>query len=243
MPRRALWRALLVHPRLCCPSFATSVLCPPHPHGSKWAKHFPSFHTADVALSRLLPTAGLAPTALVSNFAAPHLLHVHPIRPFFDADSAARPNCYPQSTCADLRGLLGLQTWITADTTAYRSRLGKSTRLVVMTPNWICDGKLYDAYRRQLALPQPRRDAACRAWLIRRSVGDTEAAEHCERSTFTGDGTLAMSTFMSMAAQRLGVRVLDATEITRGRCNATEDARHYPPIVPGQAARLVALLS
>lgn len=68
----------------------------------KWARHFPSFHSAEVVLGRMPSPAKsnlpMSPTAVIHNFASPHLLHVHPVRPLFDADSAARPRCYPQST-------------------------------------------------------------------------------------------------------------------------------------------------
>ena len=229
----------------------------------KWAKHFPSFYTADVVLKRLLfPVDKQRPTAVVSNFAAPHLLHVHPARPFFDADDFTRPRCYPQSTCADFRGLTSLERWITRDVARYREELGKSTRLVLVTPNWICDEKLYASYKRQLRIePQAKRWHACAQWAMARgrtgpsrdreraAWGAAAAAETdeaialCEHSTFSAAGTVAMARRMRSAAGQLGVRVLDATALTYNQCNATLDARHYPPLVPTEVRQLVQELS
>ena len=70
----------------------------------KWARHYPSYHKASVALARLQPS--MNPTAVVSNFAAPHLLQVHPVRPWFDADSnVLKPKCNARSSNPALRPL------------------------------------------------------------------------------------------------------------------------------------------
>ena len=75
----------------------------------KWAKAFPSFHRAGMALSAVSRARiGYRPTLIVNNYASAHLLHVHPVRPFFDALASmtrlrASIRCYPQSTCADYR--------------------------------------------------------------------------------------------------------------------------------------------
>ena len=219
----------------------------------KWAKHFPSYHTAEVALKRLIPqvdTPAVKPTAVVTNFAAPHLLHVHPARPFFDADSLAppRPRCYPQSTCADYRGLLSFEDWMSNDVTAFRQHLGGLTRIVFFTPNWICDEKLYASYKKQLQ-PSATPWRSCTAW-VRTARGrggspisQAEAFDLCNRFTFTGAGTIAMAKRMQEAAVRLKTGLLDANAITRSRCNETLDARHYPSLVPLQAEQLAIALS
>ena len=220
----------------------------------KWARHFPSFHTATVALSRL-PTGGMPlptiPTALVTNFASPHLLHVHPVRPFFDADSSARPRCYPQSTCADYRGLRALETWMTSDLATYRRVFGPHSRQVIMTPNWVCDAKIYPSYTKQLSRPVRTRFASCRQWVLARqqqtALSEDEADTLCSTFTFTGAGSSNMSALMATIAARsnasLDVRLLDATALTRERCDSTEDARHYPKLVPAQALALERLLA
>ena len=75
----------------------------------KWALAFPSFHRAGMALSAVSRARiGYRPTLIVNNYASAHLLHVHPVRPFFDALASmtrlrASIRCYPQSTCADYR--------------------------------------------------------------------------------------------------------------------------------------------
>ena len=222
----------------------------------KWAKHFPSFHTAGIALGRLpKPPAQLhpndaiwTPTAVVHNFAAPHMLHVHPVRPFFDADSSKRPRCYPQSTCADYRGLQNLDAWIRSDLSAYRQRLGPKTRLVVVTPNWICDAKLYTSYQRQMGKPLASRFSACHDWMRQRlptAPSEEVANDFCSNFTFTAAGTERMAGAMAMAVARVEqhARVLDVTALTRGRCDATDDARHYPKLVPTQARALLQLLA
>lgn len=227
----------------------------------RWARHFPSYHTAEMALKRMVGPVGspatIWPTAVVTNFAAPHLLHVHPARPFFDADSSSlpRPRCYPQSTCADFRGLLSFDEWMARDVSRFRQRLGKATRVIFFTPNWICDEKLYPSYKKQLRLGQWR---SCASWVMaavhRRRDGhgsspsipssEAAAAALCSKYTFTGAGTLEMATRMRSAASRIGgVSVLDATALTRDKCNATQDARHYPLLVPMQAKRLAGALS
>ena len=239
----------------------------------KWAKHFPSFYTADVVLKRLLfpiDTQHARPSAIVTNFAAPHLLHVHPARPLFDADDSVRPHCYPQSTCADFRGLTSLEQWISNDAARYREKLGKSTRLVLVTPNWICDEKLYASYKRQLRIePLAKRWHACAQWMMARGgpkssrdgahatfrgaamgAGRAAAAAEtndaitlCESSTFSASGTMAMARRMRNAAEQVGARLLDATALTYNQCNSTLDARHYPPLVPTEVQELMRQLS
>ena len=211
----------------------------------KWARHFPSFHTADVVLSRLPASTIVKPTAVASNFASPHLLHVHPVRPWFDADSSTRPRCYPQSTCADYRGLASLGSWITNDVVAYRRSLGRDTRLVIVSPNWICDQKLYPSYRRLLDRPLATRFGACRQWLLARGQwptrqpADGDADGLCSRFTFSALGASNMSSLMQARVRAAPpTRFLDATALTRERCDATEDARHYPTLVPAQAEAL-----
>ena len=211
----------------------------------KWAKHFPSFHRAPLALAAI-PRA-VRPTAVVTNFAAAHLLHVHPVRPLFDADSAMlAPKCYPQSTCADYRGIQLFATgeWPTVDAMAYRHALGPSTRVVFMTPNWICDAKLYQQYRRQLATPAPRRDAKCLDWISRRAGPPPADSGRrvCEHYTFTSAGTFTLAVMINAFAQRANASLLRAHVVTRDRCNDTMDARHYPPLVPAQVDDLVGAL-
>ena len=212
----------------------------------KWAKNYPSFHSPAVALSALPPS--VRPTAVVTNFAAAHLLHVHPVRPLFDADDTARPGCYPQSTCADYRGILRFQSgeWMASDAAAYRQALGAQTSLTFMTPNWICDAKLYKQYLRQLAVPTPARYVKCLDWIARRP-GTTRPADGgrliCERYTFTSAGSTLLASSILEWGQRLGASLLHANALTRNRCNATIDARHYPSRVPLQVAELLAGLT
>jgi hypothetical protein len=128
----------------------------------------------------------------------------------------------------------------------YRQRLGRDTRLVLFTPNWICDEKLYPSYKRLLLSKKPSgtRFASCRDWLLKRLPPPTEeeAQRACELYTFSGAGSLNMSAKMAAAARLSGARLLDATAQTLGRCDATDDARHYPRLVPMQAHALEQLL-
>lgn len=93
----------LVFKEECCPVARTLLVF--IGAAGKWARSFPSFHTADIALGRLpSPWPGdLAPgseaalragrtearVAVVHNFASPHLLHVHPARPWSRPSSIA----------------------------------------------------------------------------------------------------------------------------------------------------------
>ena len=222
----------------------------------KWARAFPSFHRAGVALEAVRSAGLPAPSAGVSNFASTHLLHVHPVRPFFDAlgvESRAVVRCYPQSTCADFRGLVGFDAQVANDVSVVRRSL-PSAALVLMTPNWICDAKLYAQYRKQLAAPEPARWSKCIAWVEARSRSHSgEAArEICARDTFSAAGSERMAERVRAAARAAGssqslppVRLLDALAITRdgGGCNATEDARHFPSLVPTQERELRAVLN
>lgn len=140
-----------------------------------------------------------------------------------------------------------MDEWMSKDVETFRGALGVNTRIVLVTPNWICDSKLYSSYRRQmLVAPPSARWRACTDWVRTHSSGVTagfEALDLCEKYTFTSTGTLAMSRRIADAAKRLRCRLLDATALTQDRCNVTEDARHYPAIVPLQAERLVRELS
>jgi len=216
----------------------------------KWARAFPSFHRAAVVLDAVsaanLPSP---PTAVVSNFATAHLLHVHAVRPFFDAfgtEGISAIRCYPQSTCADFRGLNSFDTWVAEDLVEYRRRLPKGTRSVLMTPNWICNQKLYPQYKKQLALvPASARWARCMEWVrehLDSAPTRNAVLELCSRYTFTAEGSEAMAKRVRRAAGK--EPVLDANAITRngGGCNATVDARHYRGLVPEQERALRALL-
>jgi hypothetical protein len=205
----------------------------------KWARFFPSFYTARITLSLMAPDT--QPSLIVTNMASPHLLHVHPVRPFFDADSATRPPCFPQSTCADWRGLLGLDDWITSDIKEFRQRLASVPTIILMTPNWICDAKLYPAYIRRLNM-QPTHDrfSACRKWTRTRARADNSTAtvhsmteeSLCDDFTFSSRGSEKMAARLGKAARLHNVSMLPAMELTRGLCNQTSDARHYPKRVP-----------
>ena len=52
-----------------------------------------------------------------------------------------------------------------------------------------------------------------------------------------------MASRMRSLAELLNVGVMDATELTRDRCDSTQDARHYPPLVPLQAEGLLRALA
>ena len=222
----------------------------------RWARAYPSFHTVPLAIAAVERVGLPPPTAVVTNFASAHLLHVHPVRPFFDAwgtQSRAAIRCYPQSTCADFRGLVGFDAQVANDVSVVRRSL-PSAALVLMTPNWICDAKLYAQYRKQLAAPEPARWSKCIAWVEARSRSHSgEAArEICARDTFSAAGSERMAERVRAAARAAGssqslppVRLLDALAITRdgGGCNSTEDARHFPSLVPTQERELRAVLN
>eukprot|EP00966_Prymnesium_polylepis_P288405 6661731-Prymnesium_polylepis.1 len=215
----------------------------------KWARYYPSYHSAQVALASL-PTSAPPPTLVLSNLASPHLLHVHPVRPLLDIDVSSPPGCYPQSTCADFHGLLGLERSIAVDVQLYRSRLKQPT-LVLMAPNWVCDARLYPQYKRKLQLPLEKRVAPCARWIRERPervqlVIDASPKltieQVCGTFTFSSSGTDALSRRMEEAARSHGVGWLPATALTRDRCNMTSDARHYPGLVPAQLSAFLALL-
>lgn len=124
-------------------------------------------------------------------------------------------------------------------------------QIVYVTPNWICDQKLYAQYRKQLAMPEAARWTKCTAWVGERTKHHdgasrpSSAHELCSRYTFTAAGSELMAERIRIAARAAGgVPVLDANSITRtgGGCNATEDARHYPKLVPEQERMLRRLL-
>ena len=132
--------------------------------------------------------------------------------------------------------------WIESDAIQFRQR-GAQT-LVAMTPNWICDEKLYPSYRQSLA--KPSRLGVCVHWLRNRQhepLDNATATRLCETYTFTGAGSSSIADRVRKSATASGWKMLEATEMTRGRCNATDDARHYPSLVPIQAQRVVELLS
>jgi hypothetical protein len=81
----------------------------------------------------------------------------------------------------------------------------------------------------------------CRDWV--RARNNTAAAEAmCETFTFSSAGTVAMSARMLAVARLHNLAVLPATDLTRGRCNETSDARHYPGLVPEQVRQLRMLI-
>ena len=142
---------------------------------------------------------------------------------------------------------MALDDWMASDYAAYRQRFGFGMQFVVVTPNWICDRRLYPTYLRQLASPPSTRFTACLKWLQQRHFlpPSSEISQVlCRDYTFTGAGAMNMSAKMSAVASKLsGARVLDLTRMTHERCDATGDARHYPSLVPIQAAALGRLLS
>ena len=212
----------------------------------RWARHYPSFYTAQISLSHW-PSQVTLPTLVLSNFASPHLLHVHPARPLLDVNSIRAPGCYPQSTCADYSGLVNLDDWIANDVLEFRRRLA-DPKVVLMGPNWICDRMLYNAYQKKLRLSKEARTHPCLEWIRKRPRSFQPAAPRvtdsqvCDYFTFSGTGSDAISYRMEAAARDQNISWLPATDITRDHCNMTSDARHYPGLVPNQIEALLSLL-
>lgn len=176
---------------------------------------------------------------------------VHPIRPFFDAASTlsrAKIRCYPQSTCADYRGLASFGSWVAEDTIVFRKRLG-AAQLIYAEPNWICDAKLYQQYRKQLTLPEESRWAACVSWIgqVGANAGGQRGAELCSRYTFTSQGSEAISSRLHAAAKANNVPILRANAITMGACNSTvcvrKSNRLSSPISPRWGGHMQAMIS
>eukprot|EP00966_Prymnesium_polylepis_P328152 7383959-Prymnesium_polylepis.1 len=181
------------------------------------------------------------PTLAVVNFAALHLLHMQPVREWFDALSPdAHRRCLPAVNCADFRGALHLEHWLESDLAGYRVRLGLGATLVLATPTSICTDKFYGPYAKWQALHASSRLAPCVEWASHRpNVSVSEATQVCERFTFTEVGAASLTDRFLAAAQRVpGVIVLDVHHLTAGRCNDTHDGRHYPSLLPREVAEL-----
>ena len=111
-------------------------------------------------------SARAACRGVVLNFAGLHLLHMFPHRPWWwddptlskEANTAQRQeafnrtlaNCSAASQLcafADYEGFVNLERWVERDVSAYRAAL-PNARIVVATPNWVCDSRYYGYYSR-----------------------------------------------------------------------------------------------
>ena len=214
------------------------------------SKNWPSFWTADEALDVLLGRGSgnggygalaARPSMAVVNLAALHLLHLHPAREWWDSlypDRKAR--CHPAITCADFRGALRLDSWLASDMSKYRSHLGSDAKIVLATPPSICTAKFHGSYAKWLSDPT---SSTCFDWASRRTnVSADQAKEVCERFTFTEAGSAIIAKhFRAAAASSRAVALLDLQAITAGKCNATDDGRHYPSLMHMAATELASI--
>jgi len=189
---------------------------------------------------------------LVLNFAGLHLLHMYPHRPWWwddpamsDASNAAQKSSISFANCsagsqlchfADFEGFANLEQWMEKDINEYRASLPNS-RIVVATPNWVCDSRYYGYYN----------------WLTTSTEGVKESAESCTRfvtnhsnwpqlpnlhatcrsSQQSSKGTVTLSTRLRKVATRLNVSLADWNGMTREQCNHTKDGRHYDREIVG----------
>ena len=223
--------------------------------GGSEQTRWPSFWTAEAAWSTLdlMHMDGMpAPTLAVVNHAALHLLHMHPVRSWWDADKQAntRPHgCEPHVDCADWRGAASLSQWLDHDLHHYRTRLGKNATLVLATPHSVCTARFHGAYREWLRAL--RRDEAvglapCVDWAASRPGSNrTFAVSMCRRNVFDEMGSaLLAEEFRSVAATHPArVALLDMHAMTVDRCNMTLDGRHYYEVARTEEVSALALIA
>ena len=200
------------------------------------------------------------PSLVVDDFNGLHLLHMHPhgkacCRPWMDSAASdgeadcwrnlARRNRKQNQTiyCADFRGYLSLEQSIGTDAKAYRDAFGSQVRLVAMSSHLICEKRFRREYRSWLSASQDQRQVGCVAWLHRRasSRDAPDPVSFCAASSFTGQGSASLAARVAQAAAAHDLALLDAFRMsaTGNACpEKTKDGRHYPGLVPLEAARL-----
>ena len=179
-----------------------------------------------------------------------HLLHMHPVREFWDAqDRTPVRSCTPSATCADWRGAIYVARMLHEDVQEYRRRLGADAAIVLATPHTLCPSKFYGSYQRflsRLRLNRTETLSACVEWASQRSDGDSALArEVCSRNTFDENGAATIAQhFREVAAANLSwVHLLDMHAMIAGRCNHTSDGRHYDAIVRAEEIDRLAQIS
>ena len=162
---------------------------------------FPGYYTA----ARVLPAAErhlrarqllLRPTLVLSDYAAVHLLHLHPVITWFDSRQSMteqalqchNSHAVPRS-CPDWLGWLHLEAWVASDVRHYRARLSETAQLVLMTPYMICEDRFTGHWQRWLH--EAHHLKSCAAWVLEREKSLSEAAayDECNHSQFTAVGT------------------------------------------------------
>ena len=205
---------------------------------------FPGYYTAArllPAVERHLRTSRLTPrlTFVLSDYAAVHLLHMHPVLTWFDSlqpMSEQILQCHnnhalPRS-CPDWLGWRHLEAWISSDVRHYRAKLPASVQLVLMTPYTICEERFSGPWLRWLQDSEVQRLANCTAWVLEHEKARTELAalDECNRSQFTAVGTRSVASRMRTVAKAHQLDLVDGetmAELTPERCNATIDGVHY----------------
>ena len=210
-------------------------------------------------LSWLIARSLPQPSLVLDDFNALHLLHMHPhtkacCRPWLDsAASGGEAECWqnlaPRNRkqnqtlyYADFRGYLSLEQSIGEDAKAYRHALGSQVILVAMSSHFICEARFKREYRSWMSALPAQRVSGCVAWLTHRASSHVDAADRrgfCAASSFTGQGSASLAARVARAAAKHGLTLLDAFNMSAHACPAqTHDGRHYPGLVPLEAARL-----
>ena len=182
-----------------------------------------------------------------------HFLHLHPPRPWWFM-SEKPPVCEAVlhaheygnwsrgqvGWVADYAGNVNLDQLVRAELTTL-SQIAH--QIVVMTPNWVCNGKYTNDYAIYTGPKYDEGLRMCADFVVERQANagwpmlppGKSAYEACRDGQLSGHGTLALEKRIRMAVKaaaaslNVSVSFVESTQMTRGQCNESRDGRHYSP--------------
>ena len=110
-----------------------------------------------------------------------------------------------------------------------------------MSSHLICEVRFGREYRKWTSAAPAQRSSGCVSWVRRRAnaIGNDDPGRFCAASSFTAHGSASLADRVARAAAVSGLRLLDAFNMSASACpRQTKDGRHYPGLVPLEAARL-----
>eukprot|EP00747_Dinoflagellata_sp_TGD_P121710 gnl/TRDRNA2_/TRDRNA2_173478_c0_seq3.p1 gnl/TRDRNA2_/TRDRNA2_173478_c0~~gnl/TRDRNA2_/TRDRNA2_173478_c0_seq3.p1 ORF type:complete len:365 (-),score=28.35 gnl/TRDRNA2_/TRDRNA2_173478_c0_seq3:158-1252(-) len=186
------------------------------------------------------------------NFAANHLLHIHPSYPWTYRQKGHVPSPDLKPRCRierhsqlnlqhnisnwlfdygrDYNGFIELEQWMHDDIAAYKAI---AKHVVIMTPNYVCEDRYSGEWYSSTHGSRENETLACIESLkVNQNAHgfwprQQDASTNCRQGWFTADGARHLRDRMIRVARKEGVPIVDAFKITEKKCSRTKDGVHY----------------